>query len=254
MKTYTPIIAGCAVLALALLLLPASDSDEQMQEDNEHSIEMRRPPIRMTGHTERQPPTPPSKPAPPEEPAMTKEQFDQLPRTDQEQVLEDFITAFWQKETGVADPLEPVTEYLSLDLFGRPYLHTLSESEFGRLAPEDQEQAIAEVIDSAQERRRYTNDLIAQAQEGLASEDHARAEACLISALESGRELNADREGLFITRVVGIACQTEALNEMVKLYRQTGEHAKVQRAEEQLRDLATEKDEMRRIAEQQAMQ
>lgn len=172
-----------------------------------------------------------------------------MPSKDQERILGEFVGAFWARETGESDAL-PAEDYLSLDLFGRPYLHTLTESAYAQLSPENQEEAMAEVVDSAQQTRGHGKDLIAQAQEGLANNDCARAEACLISALENGRELTANQEGLFITRVVGIACQKDALKEMVALYTKLGDHARVKRAQQQMRDLDVEKEEMRAMAPQ----
>lgn len=93
-------------------------------------------------------------------------------------------------------------------------------------------------------------DVVAQAQAGRASQDYARAEAYLISGLERGRELSADKDGLFITRVVGIACQKAAFNEMVGLYTELGDDTRVRTAQGHLQDLEAEMNEMREAARQ----
>ena len=63
-----------------------------------------------------------------------------------------------------------------------------------------------------------------------------------------GRELNANKDGLIITRLAGIASEKVALNEMVKLYTKAGDFSKVQVVQEQLQDIEVEVDELRKTA------
>jgi len=181
---------------------------------------------------------------------MTKEQFEQLSREDQDKVVEAFVAAFWVSESGGSeDPTAP-EPCISLDLFGRPYTHTLTEIERGQLSPADQEKAMVEIIESCRATRRQMLDVIAEAQADRASQDYARAEAYLISGLERGRELSANKDGLFITRLVGISCQKAALNEMVGLYTELGDDGRIRTAQGHLQDLEAELNEMREAAQQ----
>jgi len=97
-------------------------------------------------------------------------------------------------------------------------------------------------------RAHVMNDIIAKARESMANNDYLSTEANLIYVLEMGRELNANKDGLVITRLAGIACQKVSLNEMVKLYTRAGDFSKVQIAQEQLRDIEIEVDELRKTA------
>jgi hypothetical protein len=63
-----------------------------------------------------------------------------------------------------------------------------------------------------------------------------------------GRELSANKDGLVITRIAGIAFQKVSLNEMVKLYTKAGDFSKVQIVQDQLRDIDVEVDELRKTA------
>jgi len=159
---------------------------------------------------------------------------------------------------GCADSEEPVLEeggsavesvsqepYLSLAVFGRPYLRPVSEREFFELSPQDQEKVMAETVESLRQMRAHARDIVAQARRCMASQDYPRAEARLISSLETGRELAADKDGMFITRVVGIACQEAALNQMVTLYTETGDLVRVQTARARLEALEAEMAEIR---------
>jgi hypothetical protein len=78
----------------------------------------------------------------------------------------------------------------------------------------------------------------------------SQAEAYLISALERGRELCTNRAGTLLTRLVGIACQKSALNEMTALYTRTGDHGKLQSAQGQLQQIEAEAKEIRSMAQQ----
>jgi hypothetical protein len=77
--------------------------------------------------------------------------------------------------------------YLSLDLFGRPYMNSISEGEFQKLSPQDQEKAMAEIMESCRQTRSQLKETITQAQACAAGDDPRRAEAYLIPALEHGR-------------------------------------------------------------------
>ena len=84
----------------------------------------------------------------------------------------------------------------------------------------------------------------------MANKDYANAEAYYVHSLEVGRELSVDKDGLFITRLVGIACEKAGLNGLVKLYTQTGDNAKVQMARDQLSEIESEVEEMRNAAKE----
>ena len=179
---------------------------------------------------------------------ITKEQFESLPQAEQQEILEEFVADFWQEELGPAEAPAPARKYISLDIFGRPYMQTITEREFFELSPEDQEKAIAETHNTLSDIRAHVNGIITQARDSMANNDYLSTEANLIYVLEVGRELNANKDGLIITRLAGIASEKVALNEMVKLYTKAGDFSKVQVVQEQLQDIEVEVDELRKTA------
>jgi hypothetical protein len=182
---------------------------------------------------------------------ITQDEFDQLPREQQDEMLEEFVLDFWKKELRLSDDTEPQKENLSLEIFNRPYMQTLTEQEFFQLSPEDQEKAIAEVMENCRQVRSYVmNNVIAEAESLMADKDYANAEAYFVYGLEIGRELSVNKEGLIITRLVGIACEKVALNGLVKLYTQTGDDSKIQMAREQLSEIEKEVEEIKRTAKE----
>jgi len=84
----------------------------------------------------------------------------------------------------------------------------------------------------------------------MVNNDNLSTEANLIYGLEVGRELSANKDGMIITRLVGIACEKVALNEMVKLYTRAGDFSKVQIAQGQLRDIEIEVEDIKNTAKE----
>ncbi len=182
---------------------------------------------------------------------ITKEQFDSLTKEDQNQILEEFVTDFWEKELGISDETNAEEKSLSLEIFNRPYMHTLTEREYLQLSPEDRERADAEIGENCREMRSYVLDVVAETESLMADKEYVNAEAYLVHVLEMGRELGANKEGLLVTRFFGISCRNRALKGMVKLYTQTGDNSRVQMAREQMSENKKEIEEIK-IAVQQS--
>ncbi len=182
--------------------------------------------------------------------SVTQDEFDQMPQDQQDRMLEEFVLDFWEKELGLSEA-DAEKENLSLEIFARPYAHTLTEREFSQLSPEDREKAMAEVMENLPEVRRYVMGVvIARAESLMAEKDYLGAEAYFVHGLEVGREFSVNKDGLIITRLVGMACEKVALNGLVKLYTQTGDNSKVQMAREQLSEIEEEVQEIKRTAKE----
>jgi len=170
---------------------------------------------------------------------------------EQNKAVEAFVSLFWKKESSGVQGAGPQEENrLSLDIFARPYMRTVSESELAQLSPEDREKVMAETHASCLQSRDYVKEIIAQTQSSSADGDPMRVEAYLISALETSRDLSANKSGMLITRLTGLSCQTLVLKEMVSLYTRTDDRAKLETARQQLRDIQAEAEEMRAAARQ----
>jgi hypothetical protein len=247
MKKITAIFACSVVLAIGLFMLFGNSSghDTPMPEPAQSQITAEVE-ISQVAPAELQVAEPPAE----DDFPITKEQFESLPQDEQTEILEEFVADFWREEPAPTEESAPAKKYLFLDIFNRPYMQTITESEFFQLSPEDQEKAIAETHTTLRDIRSHVFGIIDQAKESMANNDYLSTEADLIYGLEVGRELSANREGLIITRLVGIAVEKVALNEMVKLYTKTGEFSKVQIAQEQLQDIELEVEEIKRAAKE----
>ncbi len=180
---------------------------------------------------------------------VTRDEFDQLSQEQQDKMLEEFVLDFWEKELGLAETAAD-EKSLSLEIFARPYMHTLTEREYLQLSPEDREKADAEIQENCREIRSYVLDVVAETESLMADKDYLIAEAYLVHILEMGRELGVNKEGLLLTRAMGISCKGRALKELVKLYTQTGDDSRVQMAQEQLSGIPKEVEEIRKAVEQ----
>jgi hypothetical protein len=244
MKKTTGVSIGIVILALGLFLLlnnaPDKNSSVIESEPSEREVS---PDKLLTKHKSA------SKPTAPDDSSTSEDESQQLSQEEQDILMDEFIITFWE-ELGLADNASLEEKRLSLGIFDRPYMKTITEREFHQLSKEDQEKAIAEVMDTAKKTRMFVMDVIAEAKSCITNKDYTRAEACLMYGLEVGRELSANKEGLFITRLVGIACEKESLKELVNLYTQTGDDTGVQRSKEYLSQLDTEVEELREAAKQ----
>jgi hypothetical protein len=248
MKKTAAISAVCAVLITGLFLLFSNSSQqdqpvpEPAQSRTPAKIEI--PQELPAGlHVSES-----TQPAEVDDFLITKEQFESLPPAEQQEILEEFVADFWQDGPAPAEEPAPERKYISLDIFNRPYMQTITEQEFFQLSLEDQEKAMAETTETLRDIRRHVFGIIARAQQNMTDNDYLSTEAHLIYGLTVGRELSADKDGMIITRLVGISCEKLALNEMVKLYTRAGDLSKVQIVRQQLQDIELEVEEIRRTA------
>lgn len=250
MKKIAAISAGCAILISGLFLLfgnssgqdtpipesPPSQSPAKAEISQEAPIEL--------------PFADPTEPAADDDFPITKEQFESLSKEDQNQILGEFVADFWEKELGISDETNAEEKSLSLEIFNRPYMRTLTEREYLQLSPEDRERADAEIDENMREIRSYYMDVGAEAESLIADKDYVTAEAYLVYILEMGRELGTNKEGLVLTRAQGVGVRRLALRKLVKLYTLTGDNSGVQMAREQLSEQDEEMEEIRTAAQQ----
>lgn len=184
-----------------------------------------------------------------EDSEFTRDEFDQLSQQEQDEMLDEYILDFWAKELGLTEP-NVEEKNLSLEIFNRPYMFTLTEREYFKLSKEDQDKAIEEVIEDCRQVRSYVMDVKAEAEKYMNNKDYKNAEAYYVHCLQTGREMSVDRDGLIITRLVGIACEKAGLNGLVRLYEKTGEDSNLQMAREQLSEIEQEVEEIKRTAKE----
>jgi len=160
-----------------------------------------------------------------------------------DETIADRTEAFWafDSEQG-AEPDAPESD-ITLDQFDRPYTMTLTEGGFAQLSPEDKSIAITEIADSLRQARRDASDTYAQADTDIAHGDYDSAEAALVSEFQRLDDFNANPEGLYLTRIMGISYQQTALKQLETLYTRTDNHTKRQATQRQWQDLQAQEEQ-----------
>ncbi|MHC4118737.1 MAG: hypothetical protein ACYSWO_14655 [Planctomycetota bacterium] len=240
MKNAAGVLAAIVVIALGLLLLDSFSGRDGSTSEPVSSSSRSSPPRQKTDDTAS---------SSDDDSHLTRDEFDQLSQEQQDEMLEEFVLDFWAKELELS-ATDAEEKNLSLEIFARPYMHTLTEREYLKLSPEDRERADAEIQENCREIRSYVLDVAAEADSLMADKDYVSAEAYLVHILEMGRELGANKEGLLLKRAMGISCKSRALKGLVKLYTQTGDNSMVQIAREQLSEIPNEVKEIREAVEQ----
>ena len=244
MKKITGVLAGIAVLALGLFLLLNESADKNSTDIESDPSKAEVSPDKLLMKYKSA-----SKPTVSHDSSITQDEFEQLPQEQQDGMMEEFIIDFWEKELGLKDT-SPEEKHLSLEIFNRPYLLTLTEREFLQLSPEDQEKAMAEVGENCREIRSFVMDVVAETELLMADKDYLNAEAHLLYILEMGRELTINKEGMALTRLVGISCENRAWNGLIKLYTETGDNSRIQIAREQISENQKEIKEIAEMVQQ----
>lgn len=248
MKKIAAIVAGCAILISGLYLLFGNSSDKDTPIPAHSPSQV---PAKVEDSQKAPEELQAAEPTPPavDDFPITTEQFESLPQADQQEILEEYVLDFWEKELGLPETTAE-EKSLSLEIFNRPYMRTLTEREYLQLSPEDRERADAEIGENCREMRSYVLDVVAETESLMADKEYVNAEAYLVHILEMGRELGANKEGLLVTRFFGISCRNRALNGLVKLYTKTGDNSRAQMAREQMSENQREIKEIAKMVQQ----
>lgn len=121
--------------------------------------------------------------------------------------------------------------------FGKePYIFSLTEKGYISLKAEDQKQVMEKIMVTASAMRKMVKEALAMGQTDVANQDYEEAERYFEATFQLGKLLAHDLERMIMVRLVGIAIQKVALNEMINLYKTTNNQEKLQAAENRLRE------------------
>jgi len=134
--------------------------------------------------------------------------------------------------------------------FGREhYVFTITESRYVSLVTADQEKVMETITPQLSTWREIArNGLVDQAAQARQAGNDAQAEKYLLAADGLGHYLNRNKDIGLIIRMVGIAIQRRALNELAPLYESQGENGKLRDVRRKLQDIDEQQEEVKRIA------
>jgi len=160
--------------------------------------------------------------------------------------------AFWTLLSEPTPLPETQAPGMTLEQFDRPYVMTMTEAGFAQLSPTEKSAAIDEIIPVLHQARQNARDTCARAEAQIAAGNYDNAENELLSECERLGEFNANREGLYLTRIMGIHCQQTTLKKLETLYTRTGNRPRLQVTQQQWHDLEARKRAMQAAQMEQA--
>lgn len=121
---------------------------------------------------------------------------------------------------------------------GEHYTFTMTEKQYIVLVSADQQKVIEQIMSQCAHCRTLGRELVDLGRQARMAKDTAGAEQYLQAAVHFGEILNNRADGMLVVRLVGIAIQQLALNEMLVIYEESGQFEKAEKARGQLGALA----------------
>lgn len=180
---------------------------------------------------------------------LEKLEVDTEPSFESEKIVQ--MLELWSQgnKNGAIELLLEVDWTKQIEFGKEPYVFSLTEKGYISLRADDQKQAMEKIMVAAKDISNIVRkELLTLGQAAMSAQDYEEAEQYFQPGLKLGKLLARDPESMVIVRLVGIAIQKIALNEMINLYRTTNDHGKLQTAENQLRMAEAEGDEIKRKA------
>jgi len=118
-------------------------------------------------------------------------------------------------------PMEVETEpedIVSLDSFDRPYNHTITEEDFLKMSPEDQREAIDEVVAAAGELKMGVIGCYQETQELIKAGNYSAAEEKVSEILDASIAYDGGEGTLTLCRVMSLNSQNDLLGIMSQIY------------------------------------
>jgi outer membrane lipoprotein-sorting protein len=161
--------------------------------------------------------------------------------------IEEMLT-LWSKDkkSEAVEILLGINWTEAIEFSERPYLFTITEKEYISLKPEGQKQVINEVMATGATIRDIVREILALGQEVMSAKDYEKAERYFEAGLQLGKLLTRDSDYMLIVRLVGIAVERKALDEMISLYMATNEQEKLQAAEKELQVMEAESEKIKK--------
>jgi len=253
MKTTAAIVTGCVILALIWASWPDKPSDTAATPQDVASARLTHAPstsrpgsgaFRSAEET--------TQPVSDESPSVCEESERQVVEEPAEPAP-NCAEAFWAFVSEQVPLLETQEFGMTLDRFDRPYTMTMTEAGFAQLSPADKSAVVDEIADSLRQARRDARDTCARADAEIAHGNYDRAEIALVSECERLDEFNANEEGLYLTRIMGLSYQQTALKKLETVYTRTGNHLRLQTTQQQWQDLEAQKRQMQAAQMEQAI-
>ncbi|MHC4131104.1 MAG: hypothetical protein ACYSSP_07930 [Planctomycetota bacterium] len=132
-----------------------------------------------------------------------------------------------------------------IEFSGRPYFFSMTEKDYISLRPDDQNEAIEQIMATSTTIRQITYELVALGEDAESSEDYEKAEHYFSTGIRFGKLIGQNKDAMIIVRLVGIAAAKKSLDEIINLYTKTGQQEKLQKAQNQFEALEEEAEKIK---------
>ncbi len=137
-------------------------------------------------------------------------------------------------------PTEVETESedtVSLDSFGRPYNHTITEEDFLKMSPEDQREVVDEVVAYAGELKMGVMGCYQETQELIKAGNYAAAEETVSEILDASVAYDGGEGTLTLCRVISLNSENDLLGIMSQIYDATNSTDAKAQVDERMKEI-----------------
>ena len=169
-------------------------------------------------------------------------------KSDEAQKIEQVLTLWPQgKKTEALKILLGVNWKEPMNFGEKPYLFSINEQIFKSMKSEDQKRIGEENMKDFATVKEIASEVVRLGQNAASSKDYTKAERYLESGLQLGKLLNRDANRI-IVRLVGMSAEKKILTAMIDLYTTTNNKEKLQFANEELKVVNAEVEEIKNKA------
>lgn len=151
-------------------------------------------------------------------------------RGKKEESMQTLLSVNWKQEMNFSPP---------------SYLFYMTEKEYIQLKPQDQKKVIEQVMHDGSTIRQIAKEAVARGRQNLQAKKYDRAEKYFQASFQLGHLVSRDPDIMLVTRMVGFAIRKLSAQAMMDLYRAANDNQKLQSAEQQLRWVDAEYQEIK---------
>ncbi len=160
------------------------------------------------------------------------------------------ILELWSqgKKNEAIDILLSIDWSKPIEFYEKPYIFTVTEKGYVSLKDEIQQQVMTEVLKTSTTIREVTLEVSRQGQQAITNKDYSKAEKHFSALFGLGKLITRNADLMLTSRLVGLAVERKALDEMIELYTATNNEGKMSEAQNELRAVEAEYEQIKQRA------
>ena len=160
------------------------------------------------------------------------------------------ILSLWPegKKTEALEILLGINWKEPIEFGQKPYFFSVTELGYKTLKSEDQKRVGDDISKASVTVKEIASEVVRLGQEAVSNKDYSKAERYLESGLQLGKLLKRNPDSIIIVRLVGMSAEKKTLTAMIDLYTTTNNKEKLQSANEQLKAVNAEVEEIKNKA------